>query len=120
MSNPVPFGESQLEPGVHAVVESTTYDQDDDEYYASSLFRPIKKDVASQVNGKTVRREFYLADTDAFLEPLVVVPNIGSQPDNQYFEVKPRQKWAEEFEEWLTVDDEEDIASDDESDLVAD
>ena len=106
------FGEYLLEPGVYAVVESTTYDDMDDEYYGSSFFKPIRKDVGRMINGKTTKRQFYLADTDAFLEPLVVVPNVGCHPDNQYFEVKPRHKWAEEFEEWLPVDDEEEITND--------
>ena len=109
----VEFGDYSLEKGVYAVVESTTYDEDDDEFYSSSLFKPIVKEVETMVNGKTVRRKYYLADVDAFIEPLVVVPNIGSKPDNQYFEVKPRQKWAEEFEEWLEIDDEEEITNDD-------
>ena len=47
-----------------------------------------------------VERQFYLADTEAFVEPCTVVPDIGGAP-NRYFYVKSQTKWVDEFVAWL-------------------
>ena len=43
---------------------------------------------------------FYLAPVEAFVEPAVVVPNIGGK-NNSYMWLKPRQTWGESFVKWL-------------------
>ena len=67
---------------------------------------PIKKEVGKMVNGRVTELKFYLADTEAFVGPLAVIPNIGG-PANSYFRVKNRQDWKEDFEEWLECPDED-------------
>ena len=44
--------------------------------------------------------KFYLADVDTFEEPCVVVPNVGG-PNNSYFWLEPKARWAELFVQWL-------------------
>jgi hypothetical protein len=108
----VNFGEMVIEKGVYAVVEGSQYYEEHDELYSSAIFKPIYKEIHSHDDGITTQRKFYLADVDAFVAPIVVVPNIGSHPDNEYLELKPRANWAEDFEEWLEIDDEEEIEED--------
>jgi len=48
----------------------------------------------------TPNRKFYLADTEALVGPCIVIPDIGGDP-NEYFQVKPRTEWAQEFLCWL-------------------
>ena len=43
---------------------------------------------------------YYLAEVEAFVDPAVVVPDIGG-PNNAYFWIKSREKWAKLFEQWL-------------------
>ena len=47
-----------------------------------------------------ITRKFFLADTEAFVEPVAVVPDIGGDP-NRYLVVKSRSKWVKEFIAWL-------------------
>ena len=72
----------------------------------SDMFRPFKKDVLG-IDGKGgVTRRFYMVDVDAFLEPILVVPDIGSVDILRYFHVKPRNKWHLDFITWLEEDEE--------------
>ena len=74
------------------------------------------KEVGEMTNGRVTKLKFYLADTEAFLAPLAVIPNIGG-PANSYFIVDNRQVWKEGFEEWLECPDSDYIFYDDEDDL---
>ena len=66
-------------------------------------------------DGKSVkRRKFYLADTDAFVEPCCVIPDIGGPP-NRYFMVHSRTKWPKMFSQWVDRPHSEDPISDEES-----
>jgi hypothetical protein len=47
------------------------------------------------------RRKFYVVDVDAFMDPLVVIPDIGT-PD-QYLMMKPRAEWADDFVSWIEL-----------------
>jgi hypothetical protein len=51
--------------------------------------------------GFVTKRKFYFADVDAFVEPLCVVPDVGSNPKCKYFQVKPRRQWGEDFASWI-------------------
>ena len=57
---------------------------------------------------------FFFADVEAFVEPIVVVPDIEADADNVYFEVAPRREWAEDFKTWLSLNDDDPIEFSDE------
>jgi hypothetical protein len=44
--------------------------------------------------------QFFLADVEAFVEPAIVVPDIGGKP-NSYLLVINKSHWRAKFEEWL-------------------
>ena len=99
-----------LEDGAYAVVEAAAYDQIPNEDLKSDLFIPITKEVA-QMNqdGKEVTgRKFYLAPVTAFVEPCIVIPDIGGKP-NAHFHTKARRDWAKEFIIWLKDRHEDDV-----------
>ena len=86
---------------VYAVVESAQYDKNKEERIKSDFFQPLLLDVGSMdADGEVATRQFYLADTDAFVGPCVVIPNIGG-PTNSYFKTLPRSEWADQFILWL-------------------
>ena len=70
------------------------------------MFRPIRTIVGGIANNKVTSLVFYLADVEAFVEPVAVVPDIGGPP-NRYFAVKARAEWAADFELFLEDDHEE-------------
>ena len=74
----------------------------------SDIFVPITKRVGSMVNGKVTKLKFYLADVEAFEAPMVVVPDIGGK-NNEYFVVKSREEWWEDFEAWLESSDDDSV-----------
>ena len=108
------FDQQPLSKGVYAVVETANYDDNDPETLESDLFNPIRIDVDGMDDGKTTVRRFFFADVEAFVEPIVVVPNIGGQADNMYLEVAPRREWAEDFEIWLKSNNDDTIEFTDE------
>lgn len=91
------YGGIRLKNGVFAVVEGSTMQ---DSVIRSELFSPITKDVELQEDGYVSNRTFYLADTEAFLDPACVIPNLGGK-SNEYFVVKPRNQWADCFVKWV-------------------
>jgi len=72
--------------GVYAVVESSEY-EDEDNGIASDIFRPIIKEAEVNDNGNVTSRQFYLADVETFVDPVVVVPDIGADERWHYFTV---------------------------------
>ena len=54
-------------------------------------------------NGFVTKLQFYLADCEAFVEPIVIIPDIGGKP-NAYFLDKNQTQWREDFMEWLEDD----------------
>lgn len=52
-------------------------------------------------DGGIEERQFYLADVEAIVSPVCVVPDISCVNKQRYFEVLPRKKWAVCFEKWL-------------------
>ena len=92
---------------MHAVVENGMEEQLDEDGYdecgvLSKMMGAIRKEVELDAGGCPVKRTFYLADTDAFVDPCCVIPDIGG-PNNRYFVVKPRNSWAELFLKWVEV-----------------
>ena len=100
-----------LKNGVFAVVETATMEEN--ACSSSELMSALRKEVELDDQGMATGRTFYLADTEAFLDPACVIPDIGGPPD-QYFVVKPRNQWANLFVEWIeephTLDEMDDIS----------
>ena len=103
--NCLEHGDIALTDGVYAVVENSKEEELDEDGYdecgvRSEMMEAIRKEVELDGNGSAVKRTFYLADTDAFVDPCCVIPDIGG-PNNRYFVVKPRNSWAELFLKWV-------------------
>ena len=104
----VHYGGIQLEEGVYAVVESTKEVPFDDGLQKRDILFPLEKEVKCLNKQQVCRKKvFYLADTDAIVDPACVVPNIGG-PSNQYFCLHSRTGQAGHFLRWLRtkLDDE--------------
>jgi hypothetical protein len=99
-NNTLHYGGVNVRKGVYAVVESSSLEENQDEVSKSDLLMPIRKDVEVDVDGNITKRNFYLAETEAFDRPCCVVPDIGG-PTNRYFVVKSRNEWKEEFLKWV-------------------
>ncbi len=115
----VPFRGFCLESAIYALVESVNYVQDEVEIGKSDFFVPIRKEVDGEdEDGNPMARSFHLANVEVFAEPVVVVPNVGSEDKCMYFEVKPRKTWANEFIKWVelphNLDEIEDSADEEE------
>lgn len=114
---PLNFAGIDLKNGTYAVVEASTWSTKEDELHYSEIFVPFTKTVGKlDKDGCVVKRKFYLADVEAFVSPLCVIPDIGSLPRCKYFQVKPRSSWVGDFIDWLEAphDDDELDSSDDE------
>ena len=88
-----------MQKGVYAVVESAEYDVEDND---SELFLPCIK-TYKQVNqdGSIRQRQFYLAETEAFMEPISVFADIGHANKHRYLQIVPCNQWARIFEKWV-------------------
>ena len=93
-------GLTRVVPGIYAVVESTTKN-DDPNLLKGEMMTPILTEVDAIDRGFVTKMRFYLAEVEAFVGPAVVVPDIGG-PKNAYFWLKSREKWANLFEQWLS------------------
>ena len=102
-----------LEPGIYAVIETATFSEDEDELELSEIFIPITKEVGVITDNMVTKLTFFLADVEAIVKPLAVIPDIGGPP-NAYFWVKDRESWQQDFTEFLEKDLnlEEEISSD--------
>ncbi len=105
----MPLGRNRLEyggiplcNGTFAVVESSNFVDNGEEEMDTSLMVPIDKEAVLDGDGKVAKRTFFLADTEAFLDPCCVIPDIGGPPC-RYFVVRPRNQWAERFEKWVNL-----------------
>lgn len=93
-------GYNGVSPAIYAIVESSQYETDPNVLARSTLLTPLTKEVG-QVNARGVTKlKFYLADVEAFEDPITVVPDIGGKP-NAYFELKDRHDWPQSFVSWL-------------------
>jgi len=97
-------GLASLEPGVYAIVESSAYSTQETEIQRSEIFVPIIKETGVVANGVVTGLKFYLADVEAFVAPLTVIADVGGRP-NEYFVVKNRTQWKEDFVDWLESPD---------------
>lgn len=88
-------GLSNLVPAVYAIVESSIVDDIGDE-----LISEIHTEISEMTNGYVTKMKYYLADVEAFVQPAIVVPNIGG-PNNSYLQIKNRTEWRQLHIEWL-------------------
>ena len=89
-----------ITPGIYAIVESAEEKRPKNGEYKSQLFTFVTKEVGRMQDNRVQNTQFYLADVDAFVEQLIVVPDIGGA-GNSYLLVSPRSQWANDFEKWL-------------------
>jgi hypothetical protein len=97
--NDIVYGGINLEPSVYAVVESAMFCNVRNEVN-SEIFRPITTEVGGFRDRRVSKLKFYLADVEAFEDPLVVVPDIEGDA-NRYLLLKSRRQWVQDFEKWL-------------------
>lgn len=110
---PLNFAGIDLKNGTYALVEASTWSTDQKAIGFSDIFVPFRKDVGRlDKDGCVQGRKFYLADVEAFVAPLCVVPDIGSLPRCNYFQVRPRSSWVGDFISWLEDPHEDDIMED--------
>jgi hypothetical protein len=91
------FGGIQLQPTVYAVVENAMVVSD---YGETELLREVETEVEELLHGYVSKLKFYLAPVEAFVEPAVVVPNIGGK-NNSYLWLTGRHNWRNLFVAWL-------------------
>ena len=97
----IEYGGVYLDDNVYAVVEAAEYDDPEVTTRMTDLFTPLTKEVGkTNRDGEVLERRFYLADVEAIVGPCAVTPDIGG-PANAYFQVKPRDEWAQEFIGWI-------------------
>ena len=100
--------ETVVERGVYAVVESgVVVEEEDPKSDIWSVVQLETKDVEGQPD--TYQKRLYLVDTEAFKDPVVVIPNIGAESDNEYLLMRPRSEWATDFIAWLNMPHEHDV-----------
>jgi hypothetical protein len=102
-----------IQRGVYALVESSRYVEDPVQVAMSDLFIPIEKEVEGFDLDGGVERRFYLADVEAIVDPVAVVPNVGSMNRCSYFQVKSRTGWSANFVEWALAPHAHDVIADD-------
>ena len=112
----VTYGGVRLYSGNFAIVENASFLEDEMEVELSEIFVPIEKHLAVSTENTSARLQLYLADVEAIVEPIAVVPDIGG-PSNRYFYVKDREEWRKDFEEFLEkpLDIEAEISDDEAS-----
>ena len=109
LNNRVSYGGlPNISPGQYAIVESASYVDDEDQENMSELLTPIEKEVGEITNDQVSQLKLYLAPVEAFLDPLVVIPDMGGEP-NAYFVLKSRPKWRESFIKWLEAKHSHDV-----------
>ena len=91
-------GIRNLQPGVYAVVEAA-------EFVENPIDTELITEIEIEVGGFTgegyvSKLTFYLASVEAFVEPAVVVPNIGGKT-NSYMWLNARHTWRDSFVKWL-------------------
>ena len=102
----------EVQQGVFAIIESADYvemEENAAEVITSDLFTDIVLET-SMLNamGEVAVRKYYLVDVETFMDPIVVIPNIGAQPKCKYLLMTPRAQWSEQFVEWIKAPHEED------------
>ena len=112
------YGESgEITTGIYAIVECATIEENEEEHEMSCLYVPINKIIGGYTDDFVSHRKFYLADCEAIISPIAVIPNLGGK-QNAYLQIKPRSTWKNEFIKWL--ENQEDNYDEDSSDEETD
>ena len=82
------------------MVENATWVEDKIQRDLSEIFVPLLKEVGDSRNNLAVNLKFYLADVEAIVRPIAVIPDLDGV-SNGYFYVKDRDTWRKEFEDFL-------------------
>jgi hypothetical protein len=91
-------------------VETANWEDDAREVAKSDIFRPIKKVVKRKMPAaRAWKRRVYLADVEAITKPCLVVPDVGGREGIEFFVVKNRAQWANDFQAWLAKPSEQDV-----------
>jgi len=94
-------GLSNLTPSIYAIVEATELtDCVEGADINCELFIRLHTEVGAKTDGFVSQLKFYLADVEAFVDPCIVIPNLGGET-NSYFWVQNRTQWAKSFANWL-------------------
>ena len=118
----IEYGGIRLEEGLFAVVECGEVVKNwIKEHSVTTIIHPIEKLVGKDKEGRVLlkadgtvkERIYYLADTDAFVGPCCVVPDIGG-PINRYWVIEPRNLWGGYFEDWLFEELDDDMKMEEE------
>ena len=64
---------------------------------------PISKQVGGHTGDMVSHITFFLADVEAIVRPIAVIPDMGGCT-NDYFLMKDREKWQEDFIDFLEKD----------------
>jgi hypothetical protein len=99
----VQYGGIIVKKGIYAVVENGIWVEDENQRDMSEIFVPILKEVGESRNNLAISMKFYLADVEAIVRPIAVIPDIEG-PSNAYFYVKDRETWRKDFVEFLEKD----------------
>jgi len=82
-------GLNNIKPGIYVIVEATIVLSDG--VAGGKLFGVLTTEAGKFEDGAVSKLKFYLADVEAFMEPCVVVPNVGGA-NNSYFWVEPKAR----------------------------
>ena len=93
------------EPATYAIIESAKPNKTQQEKGLSLLFEPFLKEHNGITANGEVDRKFYLVDTNSFVAPTIMFPDVGNKNKAAYLRIKPRDKWASMFSDWLKEED---------------
>jgi len=89
-----------LFPSIYATVESTELSPSIQGDVNCDMFVHLHAEVGANTDGFVSQLKFYLADVEAFVDPCIVILNLGGQTDSHFW-VQNRRKWAKSFANWL-------------------
>ena len=112
-------GSDGLKKGICAIVECATLVQDETEVNKSELFVPVQKQMGGFTNDFVSHRNHWMADCDAIVSPVAVVPNFGPR-QNGHSMINSRANWKIDFERWLDAPMREDECDESDTDGDAD
>lgn len=94
--------EIMLGKNVYAVIESA--DVVEEEEPLSDIWTPLQLEVNSvDDDGELTERKFYVVDVETIVDPICVIPDVGSTPKHCYLQMKPRAEWANDFIAWVEM-----------------
>ena len=83
---------------------SYAHNVDEDDNFL--MFKRMQKHVGGFTDGMVSHLSLTLATVGAFVRKIVVIPDLGGQP-NMYFELLQRNRWRCMLIEWLNTEDDD-------------